>query len=84
MYNIVWKWYVQAHKCSSINVQVEVGNYDSLYVDECLDMIHEDDDVMIHGDALYDTNALLRYLMYTLYWRYIPCHLKITYDDVQK
>ena len=40
-------------ECSGINVQVEVLNYDPLYEDECLDMIHEDDDVMIHDNALY-------------------------------
>ena len=67
MYSIVWKWYVQVVKCSSINVQVnvqvEVWNYDPLYEVECLDMIHEDDDVMIHDDALYDTNALLHFMI---------------------
>ena len=40
-----------------MNVQVEVWNYDPLYEDECIDMIHEDD------DALYDTNALLHFMI---------------------
>ena len=28
---------------------IYVWNYDRSYDDECLDMVHEDDDMMLHG-----------------------------------
>ena len=36
-------------------------NCDPLYDDECLVMIHHDDDVMIH--ALYDADAILHFMI---------------------
>ena len=50
-----------------VNAQVEVWDCDPLHDDECLDMIHDDDDVMMHA------------MMMNTLW----CTLSYTYYDVQ-
>ena len=83
MYNVVLIWVrVQVFMYTSgmnngikvqVNVQVEVWNCDPLYDDECLDMIHEDDDAMMHVSHTLMMQYMMLMHFYTLW-----C---IPYDD---
>ena len=80
MYSIVWKWYLQAYKCSSVQVLMCKLNYEIMIHYVRMNALIWYMNMMMWWSMMMHSMILMHsytswYLIYTLYWWYIPCHL---------